>query len=156
MKKLGLAGKKGNTFFHGNGCHKCNSTGYKGRLGIFEILPVESAIKELIRTDASEGVIKKEAAAKGMTSLRDDGIKKALDGLTTIEELMRVLFVELGDDIIECPHCAEKLHENMSACPKCEYKLKDICPSCKRDIDSTWLFCSFCGGKLKLTLPGAA
>ncbi len=155
LKNLGLAGKKGNIFFHGKGCHKCNSTGYKGRLGIFEILPVDSTIKELIRTDASEGVIKKEAAAKGMTSLRDDGIKKALDGLTTIEELMRVLFVELGDDITECPHCAEKLHENMSACPKCGYKLKDICPSCKRDIDSTWLFCSFCGGKLKLTLPGA-
>src|SRR3989338_5961657 len=114
LKNLGLAGKKGNTFFHGKGCHKCNSTGYKGRLGIFEILPVESAIKELIRTDASEGVIKKEAAAKGMTSLRDDGIKKALDGLTTVEELIRVLFVELCEDIIECPHCAEKLHENMS------------------------------------------
>lgn len=153
LKNLGLTDKKAYTFFHGKGCQKCSTTGYKGRVGIFEVMVVDAGIKELIRTDATEGVLKKEAMAKGMKLLKEDGINKALAGLTTIEELMRILYVEEQEEIKECPNCSEKLQENITVCPKCGHKLKDVCPSCKRDIEPAWAFCSFCGTKLSMQQP---
>ena len=151
LKNLGLTYKKGYSFFHGQGCQKCNTTGYKGRVGIFEIMVTDGSIKELIRTDATEGVLRKEAMAKGMKLLRDDGIDKALAGLTTIEELIRILYVDETEDTNECPNCSEKLQENITVCPKCGHKLKDVCPSCKKDIDPAWVFCSSCGEKLTMS-----
>lgn len=150
LKNLGLTDKKGYTFFQGKGCQKCSTTGYKGRVGIFEVMVADAGIKELIRTDATEGVLKKEAMAKGMKLLKEDGINKALAGLTTIEELMRILYVEEQEEIKECPNCSEKLQENITACPKCGHKLKDVCPSCKKDIEPAWAFCSSCGEKLTM------
>jgi type IV pilus assembly protein PilB len=151
LKNLGLTDIKGHTFYHGKGCPKCNTTGYKGRVGIFEVMVADAGMKELIRTDATEGVLKKEAMAKGMKLLKEDGLNKALAGLTTIEELMRILFVEEKEDVKECPNCSEKLQENITICPKCGHKLKDVCPACKKDIDPGWAFCSSCGEKLTLS-----
>lgn len=82
---------QGNVFYEGAGCDKCNKSGYSGRIGIHEVLEVDDDVrKEIIRkADASE--IKEAAAKKGMTTMIEDGFKKALDGLTTIEEILRVI-----------------------------------------------------------------
>ncbi len=72
------------------GCDKCISTGYKGRLGIFEIMVLSEKLKSLILKTYDSNRIKSEANREKMVSLRQDGIQKVLDGMTTIEEVLRV------------------------------------------------------------------
>ena len=74
----------------GKGCDACGGTGYRGRLGIFELLTVNEEIKDLIMARADAGAIRERAVANGMTLLRDDGWDKVRHGITTIEEVLRV------------------------------------------------------------------
>jgi len=72
------------------GCDQCRQTGFRGRLGIFEILPVRDEIETLIVARAPSSAIKQKAVALGMKTLREDGWMKVLDGITTIGEVLRV------------------------------------------------------------------
>jgi type II secretory ATPase GspE/PulE/Tfp pilus assembly ATPase PilB-like protein len=72
------------------GCDKCNTTGYRGRTGVYEVLRITEEIRRLAIRNASAAEIKHAAQAQGLRTLRDDGAHKALCGLTTIEEVMRV------------------------------------------------------------------
>jgi general secretion pathway protein E len=74
----------------GEGCDACGGTGYRGRSGIFELLPVDEEIKDLILARADAGAIRERAVARGMTLLREDGWDKTRRGITTIEEVLRV------------------------------------------------------------------
>lgn len=76
-------------FFKGNGCDLCEHTGYLGRIAIFEILEVSEALRKLIAEKASSDTIRKKAIEEGMSSMMDDGISKALMGITTIEEVRK-------------------------------------------------------------------
>ncbi len=76
--------------YKGEGCEKCENTGYKGRFGIFEVLPITTEIQELILSKAPNAKILDVAAKLGMISLRQDGIIKVLRGETTLEEVVRV------------------------------------------------------------------
>jgi type IV pilus assembly protein PilB len=85
------AGKKaGLRLFKGKGCDRCNRTGYLGRLGIFELLEVNDAIRELIMKGANAGEIMKKAVEGGMTTMFEDGVQKIAAGQTTIDEVLRV------------------------------------------------------------------
>jgi len=77
-------------FYHGRGCSQCNDTGYRGRLGIFEVLEVNEAIQILIAKKASGEEIGRQAVSDGMVRIIEDGFYKAKMGLTTIEEILRV------------------------------------------------------------------
>lgn len=72
------------------GCPECNQTGYRGRIGLYEVMPIKEEIKELILTGASANEIKKEAIRVGMITLRQSGIRKIMAGITSIEEVLRV------------------------------------------------------------------
>lgn len=74
-----------------NGCVKCANTGYKGRVGIYEVLENSSKIQEMIAHRATSDEIEAQARADGMTTVAEDGAKKVIAGITTIEELMRVM-----------------------------------------------------------------
>lgn len=76
--------------YRGTGCEKCTKTGYKGRVGIHEILEVNDSIRGLIIDKADSGKIKEEAKKNGMITLRESAVRKMLAGLTTIEEVIRV------------------------------------------------------------------
>lgn len=76
--------------FRGKGCKRCFQTGYKGRVGITEILNFSPQIKELVLARAGEFKIKEVARAEGMKTMREDGLAKAAAGLTTLEEVLRV------------------------------------------------------------------
>jgi len=80
---------KGRTFFYGKGCDQCNGTGYKGRLGIFEIMVITEEIRQLILQESSTDMIRDVARKGGMRTLRDSGLLAIFDGLTTIEEVVR-------------------------------------------------------------------
>jgi len=79
----------------GEGCENCKGTGYRGRLGIFEVLPIGSEIRELIMRRSTVREIKDQAVALGMRTLREDGLQKVQKGVTTIDEVLRVTQVEL-------------------------------------------------------------
>jgi len=76
--------------FRGAGCDACMGTGYRERIGVFELLTVSEPIRELILARAKSSTIKAEAVAHGMTTLRGDGLAKAADGVTTMDEVVRV------------------------------------------------------------------
>lgn len=76
--------------FHGTGCHHCGHSGYIGRTGIYELLPVTPAIKEAIIKKLSAEGVRRCAALEGVQTMRADGIQKVLAGVTTLEELARV------------------------------------------------------------------
>lgn len=77
--------------YHSKGCIACNGTGYKGRKGVYEFLPITETLQKLILEHASMRDIKAAAIAEGMDTLRMDGLLKVKQGLTTIEELLRVI-----------------------------------------------------------------
>ena len=80
--------------YRGKGCASCRQSGYKGRLGIFELLPMTGAIKDLVVSKAPAHAIRERAREAGMRSLRADGVAKACAGVTTIEEVIRVTQLE--------------------------------------------------------------
>ena len=77
-------------FFKGKGCKKCNNTGYKGRLGIYEVLEVTPEIQTLIMNKATAAELRLAARKQGMSVMLEDGLIKAKNGITTIEEVLRV------------------------------------------------------------------
>ncbi len=81
----------GATLYRAVGCSRCSGTGYKGRLGLFEIMPVTEAIENLIVERRSADEIGRVARTEGMMTLRDDGLRRVLQGLTTMEEIARVV-----------------------------------------------------------------
>jgi type II secretory ATPase GspE/PulE/Tfp pilus assembly ATPase PilB-like protein len=87
--KLGIEDESA-TFFRGAGCDRCKRRGYLGRAAILEVLPVSEAIRRLIIKRASSAVIKNQAIAEGMKTLRMVGVDKAREGVTTLEEVCRV------------------------------------------------------------------
>jgi len=75
--------------YKGKGCSLCNNTGYKGRVGLYEVMPMKEEVKELVLSRASTSEVKKEAIRLGMKTLRQSGIAKIKEGVTTIEEVLR-------------------------------------------------------------------
>jgi general secretion pathway protein E len=80
----------------GPGCEACKLTGYRGRLGIHELLIIDDEVRNLIMRSADSSEIRRAAAAKGMTTLREDGADKIMRGNTTIDEVLRVTQDDLG------------------------------------------------------------
>jgi type IV pilus assembly protein PilB len=76
--------------YKGKGCPVCHSTGYRGRVGIFEVLRVTPKIEALIIEKANSELIVQQAVAEGMTTMMEDGMAKIQQGMTTIEEVVRV------------------------------------------------------------------
>jgi type II secretory ATPase GspE/PulE/Tfp pilus assembly ATPase PilB-like protein len=93
-----IKGKKGSTvdkwenidFSRPKGCKRCNNEGYKGRIGIYEVLDVDEDIQNLITQASSTEAIEKKAREKGMIMMIEDGFIKAFQGITSIEEILRV------------------------------------------------------------------
>jgi type II secretory ATPase GspE/PulE/Tfp pilus assembly ATPase PilB-like protein len=84
----------GGHLFRPRGCDMCNQTGYKGRAGIYELLHVSNPIRQLVMNRTDAGTIKKLAMDEGMVSLREYGANVVLNGVTSIEEILRLTQVE--------------------------------------------------------------
>ncbi len=97
MTTLRQAMARGMTIYQANGCKECLEKGYRGRSGIYELLSVDEEIRALVSTNANAGTVRAKAILNGMRTLRDDGIRKVLDGVTSIDEVARVT----QEDVIE-------------------------------------------------------
>ncbi len=87
----GFLEKKELIFYEGKGCATCSDSGYKGRVGIYEVLEVNDEVRQAIVKRADSSEIKKMSMKQGMTTMLEDGFKKALAGITTLEEILRVI-----------------------------------------------------------------
>jgi len=85
---------KGKKFHYGRGCSKCNGTGYKGRIGIFEIMVFTDEIRDLVMNQASTNVLRSAGLRNGMRLLRDNGLAAIYDGITTIDEIAKGTMME--------------------------------------------------------------
>jgi len=75
--------------FKGAGCDRCNTTGYKGRVGLYEVMEIGEELRELILVGASGLELRRKAVDEGMITLRQSGLRKVKDSMTTIEEVVR-------------------------------------------------------------------
>jgi type IV pilus assembly protein PilB len=78
--------------YHGAGCSSCNNTGYRGRIALYEVMPLKDDLKELVLQGASGTDLKRQALKQGMATLRMSGLRRVIDGTTSVEELLRVTF----------------------------------------------------------------
>lgn len=90
LRSLNIKDGKKIKFYRGKGCPQCNDSGYRGRIGIFEVLEINDAITQLISKEATLEEIKTQAKKQNMVFIHEDGIKKVSEGITTIEEVLRV------------------------------------------------------------------
>jgi type II secretory ATPase GspE/PulE/Tfp pilus assembly ATPase PilB-like protein len=88
LRMLG-AGEPTGSFYHGGGCEECRGTGYRGRVGVFELLAITPDLRELILQRKSSGSIK-EAARTSIMTMQQDAMQKANAGVTSVEEILRV------------------------------------------------------------------
>jgi len=146
LKKLGIMKLEDQKLYRGQGCKSCNGSGFTGRVGIFEVLIVNNKLRDLIASDAPEQDLGKAVAEAGMTSMQVDGLRKVAAGITTFEELNRVvyLFKEDREPAGVCPSCFQPLADGSEVCPHCERLIKKTCPSCGKARQPDWIICPFC------------
>ncbi len=82
------------SFFFGKGCDYCNNTGYRGRIGIYEIMPLDDAMREMVMRRASTAVLRHEAVKRGMRTLRDAGLMAIYEGITSLDEVVKETIIE--------------------------------------------------------------
>ncbi len=135
----------GDTPMKGEGCPECGGTGYRGRLAVYEVLMVDSAMRQVLMHDASESAIATQARAAGMLTLRASALSKARRGETTFEEAMRVTHSDDHGGAHACPVCDRKVEEGMVVCPYCTATLdRGHCQNCSRPLDPDWRICPWC------------
>jgi type IV pilus assembly protein PilB len=124
------------------GCHRCESVGYRGRLGIHELLGVDGRIRELIGKGAPAEAIREVAREAGHVSLAQHAWKKVREGLTTLDEVAPLLRLAAAEAAV-CPGCGEPSRPGWRACPSCGERLRRGC-ACGEWLDKAWRFCPRC------------
>jgi type II secretory ATPase GspE/PulE/Tfp pilus assembly ATPase PilB-like protein len=103
------------------GCDKCNQTGYSGRVGIYELLRMDDSIRAIVRTAGGTERIRETARTNGMRLMQEDALDKILGGVTTIEEVLRVVPTE-NNSQAECAKCNQRIFPAFKYCPHCGTK----------------------------------
>ncbi len=127
-------------FYKSVGCDQCNHTGYRGRIGIYEVMRVTDKVRRMISARAPEDQIREAALSSGMISLGEDGLAKVKSGITTPEELIRVV-TEVREMRTLCAGCGSAVGVDFNACPSCGKRLGGGCPHCGRALQPGWNFC---------------
>jgi type IV pilus assembly protein PilB len=130
-------------FYRAVGCEECNGTGYQGRIAIYEVMRVNDKIRRLIAQNAGEDLVREAAVGSGMLTLGEDGLAKVKAGVTTAEELLRVV-TEVRELRTICPGCSGAVAIDFMACPHCGEKLNKGCGKCGRSLQPGWAFCPYC------------
>ena len=130
-------------FYKAVGCEECSHTGYRGRIALCEVMRVNDRMRRLIAQRAGEDLIRDAAVEGGMISLGEDGLGKVKAGITTAEELLRVV-TEVREMRALCPACSCAVGIDFRVCPACGQRLGVGCPRCARALQPGWSFCPYC------------
>ena len=130
-------------FYKSVGCDQCNHTGYRGRIGIYEVMKVTDKLRRLITTKSTEDQLREAAVSGGMITLGEDGLAKVKSGITTPEELLRVV-TEVREMRTLCAGCGSAVGVDFNACPQCGKRVGGGCPHCGRAMQPGWNFCPYC------------
>jgi type IV pilus assembly protein PilB len=106
------------------GCDDCDQTGYKGRVGIYEILIFDEAIREAVRDGQRNDEIRNHMRDVGMRLMQQDALEKVIKGITSVEEVSRVVPVH-SDGFAVCPNCRRKITPTFQFCPHCGTERRD-------------------------------
>jgi type IV pilus assembly protein PilB len=139
--------------YRGRGCSACGQTGYAGRVGIFELLRMTPTLKELVHRKANEGEMRKVAGLAGTRFLLEDAMEKVRQGITTLDEILRVIQLQ-EEEIIRCPKCNSFINLDFSTCPYCLYPLKYLCESCGQELKLEWRICPYCNTRTSRDVTG--
>ena len=132
----------------GKGCAECAGTGYRGRLGVFEVLPVTATLRQVLLTTPTEAAVGAAARANGMMTLRAAALAAAHRGETTYEEVLRATTVDTVSGV-RCPSCSRALADDMVCCPYDGTAVnRGRCAACDRHLDSDWRTCPFCRAEI--------
>lgn len=132
------------------GCSLCNYTGYKGRIGLYELLTINDAIRDYIIQKQPSHVIRSVAIKNGMKPLNYQAIDLLKQGITTLEEIFPVLISAEESFSLPCPKCGQVISREFAKCPYCQYALKEFCSECGFEVNSDWQSCPKCGHKLTM------
>ncbi|MSM38018.1 MAG: response regulator [Geobacter sp.] len=137
-------GLLGATVMQGKGCEQCNNSGYRGRTGIFELFIMNEDFRQFIGTSYKESDLLEMARANGMRTLIEDGIEKVRQGLTTLQELLRVIGPQLAYER-SCDNCKRQIDAKFLFCPHCGTFREHFCRTCRLPLEESWQNCPFCG-----------
>jgi type IV pilus assembly protein PilB len=132
-------------FYRAVGCEQCNHTGYRGRIAIYEVMRITDKLRRMIASRAGEDAVRDVGIASGMLTLGEDGLAKVKSGITTAEELLRVV-TEVREMRTLCPGCGGSVAMDYNACPQCGKRLSGGCSTCGRPQQPGWNFCPYCAG----------
>jgi type IV pilus assembly protein PilB len=153
---LGLtaADLAGATPTRGEGCTDCAGTGYHGRVGVFEVLPVTAALRKVLLSNPTEAAVGAAARDLGLVSLRSHALAAAARGETTYEEVLRATHGDAASTV-RCPSCSRSLDHDMACCPwDGTVVAHDRCTGCDRALDREWHHCPWC--RTEVPAPAAA
>ena len=128
----------------GQGCSKCNNTGYKGRIGVYEMLVMNDDYRQLVGGDYKEADLLNLARINGMKTLQEDGLEKVRRGWTTLDEVVRVIGPTVRLER-KCDACGKNIDSKFLFCPHCGVFRRNCCKSCHMPLENGWFMCPFCG-----------
>ena len=121
---------------------------WEGRIAVFELLQIDEELKKIIHQDTAVKEIMTAARMAGMTTLLDDAVNKVKTGITTCEEVLRVIGSQNRLEI-PCPKCGTSLEERFQFCPFCGTAINPRCAGCGKFLELGWKNCPYCGRKAK-------
>lgn len=130
--------------FIGAGCQQCNNSGYHGRIGVYELFIMNDDFRQMVSSNYKESELLALARVNGMRTLLEDGLEKVRQGLTTLEEVLRVIGPMVRMERT-CEHCLTTIDSKFLFCPHCGTFRHNCCTSCRMPLEETWRVCPFCG-----------
>ncbi|MEB2285425.1 MAG: hypothetical protein B6D46_01160 [Polyangiaceae bacterium UTPRO1] len=127
------------------GCNQCRHQGYRGRIGVYEMLPITGAITKLVETGAGESMVRQQARSDGLHSMLEDAAEKLRAGTTSVEEVLRVIQIGDAGSAAHCPACRKEIADDYSVCPHCSKVLRATCSGCAKPLNPEWTRCPYCG-----------
>jgi type IV pilus assembly protein PilB len=138
------------TLYRGAGCTHCRQSGHSGRTGIFEVLEMDDAMRSMVVRGAAESEVRKLAVHNGMHPIGEDGLGKVLKGVTTLDEVARVVYLaEQGVKV--CGSCSTVVADEFEFCHQCGHFVGEHCGGCKRRMEANWAFCPTCGAAARMS-----
>ncbi|HNM49898.1 MAG TPA: ATPase, T2SS/T4P/T4SS family, partial [Candidatus Obscuribacter sp.] len=132
-------------FTRGKGCESCNKTGYKNRIGVYEVMRMNDEIRDLVCKNATTAMVRLAAKQSGMIPLKDYSLRLVGQGLTTADEVVRVTLSDTSGEEKLCGKCRNPISDEFIKCPFCQHDLKVSCLRCGMLQQDGWQSCPKCG-----------